>query len=510
MNSLRWFKLDRKHGLLYVKLLCLSLLYILPVILADWYYQDDLARAVYGATGWKGDGRPLGEALVVWLAGGGRLPILDIAPLPLLLAVGVMSYTLVLYAQNNWQAVRAEWPEILVLLFILTNPFAMENLSYRFDSLMMFGALSIPFLLYAVSDRLPRPVGVVFSFACTVVVMSMYQPAVCTCFVLSILYVYQFLLGEKERIDLEVYRLAGIAAGGVFYKLVIANRYVDWKGWQGGASDVISVENAVSHVVHNIMDTCGYLATCMEGMHPLFLLAGAAVAAFACLAAVLCFCREKRAGRLYKTVKIVFALFSLPAAFIAAFLPLMLLENLPLKSRAFLSLGGVLFCAGMIALYVCRNRRLLLAGAGILCAVCLLGQYAYMYAYADALKAQDEYQKYLVYNIAHDIEIINCDGDFSEIAVIGDAPLSRQTALAYSKYPFLKSIIPVYINNSTWRGGVWLYMYMQEGLSLAEPDDSDYKITESGNAVLRNSIYSCYTNGDKIIIYFHSRGSEVN
>lgn len=49
-----WWKLEgpdrRRFGLLAAG----GLLYVLPILLADRYYQDDLARSLYGATGWAG------------------------------------------------------------------------------------------------------------------------------------------------------------------------------------------------------------------------------------------------------------------------------------------------------------------------------------------------------------------------------------------------------------------------------------------------------------------------
>lgn len=65
-----WWKLDAPSRRRFALLAASGLLYVLPILLADRYYQDDLARSLYGATGWAGDGRPLTEWLMELLAGG--------------------------------------------------------------------------------------------------------------------------------------------------------------------------------------------------------------------------------------------------------------------------------------------------------------------------------------------------------------------------------------------------------------------------------------------------------
>ena len=78
-----WWKLDAPSRRRVALLAAGGLLYVLPILLADRYYQDDLARSLYGATGWAGDGRPLTEWLMELLAGGSST-IVDLSPLPML------------------------------------------------------------------------------------------------------------------------------------------------------------------------------------------------------------------------------------------------------------------------------------------------------------------------------------------------------------------------------------------------------------------------------------------
>ena len=59
-----WLKIEQKDQTLFFSLTALYAVYVLPIILANRYYQDDLSRSLYGITGWKNDARPLTECLV--------------------------------------------------------------------------------------------------------------------------------------------------------------------------------------------------------------------------------------------------------------------------------------------------------------------------------------------------------------------------------------------------------------------------------------------------------------
>ncbi len=261
----KWYKLDRRYGVLYIKLAVLSLLYVFPVVLANMYYNDDLARSLYGATGWSGDGRPLGEALMLFLCGGE--PVSDIAPLPLILSVFLLSYVLVLYAKANLDSVFDETFLICILLFVITNPFAVVNVSYRFDSIIMFSALSLSFLIFAMPDALSSVWLFICSFLAGTAIMSLYQAAIGLCAALFIIHLFYAVLGAGKAAVSGAWRMAGIGAGALFYKLMIAGRYVSSTDWRYEASRVVGfAPESVKIVIDNIMNACRYIKKYLTGI----------------------------------------------------------------------------------------------------------------------------------------------------------------------------------------------------------------------------------------------------
>lgn len=495
---MRWYQLDKKYSNIYVKLFLLSLLYVFPLILADIYYNDDLGRAQYGVPGWSGDGRPLGEAIVVWLSGR-RSSVIDLAPLPLILSMLILVYTLVLYAKTNWDKEFNEYMQIMALLFVLVNPFNMANLSYRYDCIIMFAALSIPFLMYSIPDTIPKAGIVISSFAFGIIIMSTYQPAICMCLVLCVINLFLFVIGKMKNIIVELYRLSGVGAGAIVYKCAIAPHYVSKLDWRQDASHVVGPKD-IDIFFSNIVRTCNYLKDNILGIPPINLAVLGALIVFALLSAVIFFYRDNIQKKfVYRFCGIIFIAVSPVLTFFASFFPLLFLEQAALRSRVYLSVGGFLLFIGIMILYSVPKHKIL---GGLLCAMCILYQYTFMYSYANALKSQYEYQRYIVYNIAHDLETINSDGEFSLITVVGSAPKARQAQLICDKYPLINELVPVYISNDTWIGGVWLYRYLQDGLTLEATDDLDLQVINTDEPIMQNAVYSCYTCDEKIIIYF--------
>lgn len=171
-----------------------------------------------------------------------------------------------------------------------------------------------------------------------------------------------------------------------------------------------------------------------------------------------------------------------------------------LKTRIFLALGGVVFFVGIYLLYYYVKRKNKFVFLFLI--VSIFYSYIYIYSYGNAIETQQEYAKYLGYSIIHDVETINADGEFSTLSFIGQMPKNRQMQMLYDKYPIYKEIIPIYFTNDAWMGGAWVLQYMQGDLEIESNSEQDNIIAESTEPVIKNSIYSCYINGDKIIVCF--------
>ncbi|MBD5509447.1 MAG: hypothetical protein HDR05_15760 [Lachnospiraceae bacterium] len=193
---MKWLKLDKKYMVQFFVLSLLSLLYVFPIILVNLYYKDDLGWSLSGTIGLKSDGRPLGEYLVLMLCGGE--PVTDTAPLPLILLVLLLSYTLILYAQINLDSVFNKYMLIPVLLLVITNPLAIECLSYRYGAIVMFTALALSFIIFSIPDTISKIALFIYSSVLSMAIMSLYQPALGMCLILLIISVFFYVINDKK------------------------------------------------------------------------------------------------------------------------------------------------------------------------------------------------------------------------------------------------------------------------------------------------------------------------
>jgi hypothetical protein len=125
------------------------------------------------------------------------------------------------------------------------------------------------------------------------------------------------------------------------------------------------------------------------------------------------------------------------------------------------------------------------------------------------LTEQKSYEEYVTYSIVHDIETLEGSDEYQYLTISGHSPKAQEVQMLCEKYPIFNSLIPVYITNNSYLGGALLQHYMQQDLEFTGMTEEDEAITQSGNAVISNSLYDCYRNGDKIIIQFREASNAL-
>ena len=115
-----------------------GLITLLPLILGVDLYVDDLERAMDGRLSWVRVGRPGADVLVEWLNFG--RPATAVSPLYTLLAIAVLSAVGVVCARAY--GVRSSFWTAVASLPLMTQPYALQAMSYGFDSLFMAVSLA--------------------------------------------------------------------------------------------------------------------------------------------------------------------------------------------------------------------------------------------------------------------------------------------------------------------------------------------------------------------------------
>lgn len=491
--------IDKNNKKILKFLLVGGLLYVLPIILANRYYNDDLARSLYAATGWLGDGRPLAELTMLILSGGGA--IADISPLPLVLGILMLALTLTIYTGNELSAYEDTMAVRMALLLVLVQPFSMAAISYKYDCVFMFMAICIPFLAFSVKEELPQYVCFIVSTVAGILTMSLYQAAFGMFLILELIHFYLRMLGEERIVrgylKKESFRILGMITGALIYVIFIAGHFVDTTGWRSEAAE-ISLKfkwETVIHISQNIRRGCAYqynilkqTSGCYKGSLLLLWL-------LAIISEIIWWWKGERN---LKRALLMFISIMLPfVAVVCVYFPMTVLISFDTKYRVFLCFGGVLLLVSLMAMKEFHNRCRILM---LIMLACLLFQYSCVYAYGNALKCQKTYEEYTVQQIAHDLERINAEKEYKEVSFLGNPPKARQLQKVCEKYPFFNEIVPVYVSNDTWIGGAWVYHYLQYDLEICEIEEPDIEVVQSEKAETENSLYKCYTNDSKIII----------
>lgn len=346
-----WLTIEQKDRTLFFALTAMYIIYILPILLANRYYQDDLSRSLYGITGWNNDARPLTERLVTWLCGG--FPIGDVHPLPLLMSVPLLAYTITMYAKRYLPAKSTMFPALCVGFSVIANPFLLSNLSYRFDCVTMIMALCATILPYVVPPKKALWKIFLFSLVLCLITLTTYQPAIGV--YISLWFLEVFFMLFSERIDLPRLLVRGVACvlSVLLYKYVILNHYIysGNGGWQPDAYRFAwRAENGFfSNVILNLQSFAQYIDLALQCVPtPLLVLLAVLIAAGMVFTGISLWNRKKKC--VLKIFSLLYLLFLPVFVTLGAVAPLLVLShtNFSISAHSLLCLCGVGLWGGIL------------------------------------------------------------------------------------------------------------------------------------------------------------------
>jgi hypothetical protein len=428
--------------------LLLNAIVMVPILLANRLFVDDLARARSGYTGWTGDGRPL-SSLVMQILNLGS-PLTDLTPLPQFMAIALLAWCAVLIARKF--EIRDVPTAVLVAFPLCGCPFFLENLSYHFDVLTMVLAVTLSVTAIAATPARGWRAGL--GVLCLVGSLCLYQAALNVFLVFSVL---EFLLLQLRLASpRELWAQAGTRVAQVFlalipYKVVagwlVQNRYALYH------SGLIESLNELPAVQENAK---GYFELIRAGMTGLWASPTVAVLAaglvIALLAGLSYLRRSWRAatppGRL---ARLIVALGVPLALAISSLGPLLFLRDGVFAPRTLVGFGA-LIVASMVLISIAASRcRLPRAWLWT-----LLGIPAYTFivmaaVFGNAQRIQNDYENRLAANLADDFADLTrtyrrAGLSLQSYIVDGTAGYAPLLVTPMAKYPFLAELVPVYLS----------------------------------------------------------------
>lgn len=145
MTTHEW---SRKEGFIFF--LLATLVYVYPLILADYFYVEDSFRAVYGYASWRAEGRFLIDGFYHLLSLSNGAP--DFFPMGLLVACVVMAMALTRLAFHYFCPVNVLSAAVVLPMFF--SPLFLSDLVYKYDGpVITVGVAMIVFAITLKSER---------------------------------------------------------------------------------------------------------------------------------------------------------------------------------------------------------------------------------------------------------------------------------------------------------------------------------------------------------------------
>ena len=472
--------------------LVLGVIFVLPIIIADYYYIDDLGRSIVGYSGWSSDGRPVADMVMESLGFG--LPLTDISPIPLILSIATLSLSCTLLAKSAGFKSRAA--AVISLFPIIANPFFLSNLSYKFDSLTMSLAVlfsCIPFT-FRCMKAFPK---VVLTTACIVISLCLYQAASNAFVILAVSFFILESYKNKGCIQSLILNAVSFAMAYAIYLKLIVPHYVVGE-YSTGHSDILPLSlDSLSSISNNIQMSVnliksfmtGYAGTMFSLLFSISVVCVVVVAAFS-------FINSKN----MKGLIIFMIVFASPAIFFVSIPGVVLaLKNPVLMPRVYIGFGFAI-AASMSIIYftLCRHFKPLV----LIMAVPVMFLFSFGATYGNSLKAQKEFDVFVLSNISSDINRLGLSGK-KYIVVDGYMPKSPVTMLAYQKYPLVEMMTPGYLADGWVWGNSLMHHYL---MTQTFPDQEKQEKIRMERCNLKplteNNIYKIMSFDDYIVLSF--------
>lgn len=447
------------------------LIFIYPIIHANFFHIDDLGRSLSGYYGWKSVGRPFAN-FIYKLITLNPISAIDISPLSTV--IGILTLALACAAVAELDQFKS-YVYMLPLSFLGISPFMIANYSYRYDSLFMPIAIAFSIIPYYFFYKFNRYISFVLATLSILAAYNLYQPAINDFLELFLLIIISFLLGFKKNISL-VLALFSFLAGSVMYKVeLIITSIVPASGFAGSHAKLIFSGQVIEQ---NLMSMLRILESIAKE-YPEKLLIIVAIISL-CVGFIV----------FYRIIhKYILSIIILSFGIPLIFGPMLFLENPIYESIVFIGVGGFLATTSWLSIFIfgkiIKNDK-----AKVLIFVFMAyPQIVVSYAYGNAQYSQKEFINAIGYSIDNEIYKITHGKSFY-LGVYGVIPIAPRAKILNDDYRIISRSIDRPLNWHWYWGKIFLYSF------------SDIKLIHRlSNKKVNNIITECKISGYKTYKY---------
>ena len=497
MANAKSFKLEGNYSKAFYWLLAFSFLYLLPILIANFYYIDDVGRSFRGNISWNSDGRPLMKAIVVFLSNG--KPIMDVSPWMQIAAVIVLDYALVLFLRKYVSSASA-LQIFCVAACSYANWFLLENVSYKYESLGMLTSISIPFVLYSLPETMDIKKQVPITIIAVLISIGTYVSLA----VLEAVYHLTQKTAWKQIARQVTMRAGAILAGSLLYKLTIAKRFVPQTGYSSEHAHLVRLSSQGIYAVYHHLLSFG--AMWKEHLQTLNYIGVLLVVAM-CIGIIhLAFVvwRSREESFAVKLGTLFFILATPILLMVSSVIAMLVLEHPIFTPRVMLSFTVVTLFAGLMIYHLSQVHKGFLVIAGLTLMITL----SFSSAYGNLLTRQDQTNSLVAARLARDMDEIEMQTGqtIKYVSFIGHSPKCKELLLYAQKRPLLNRLVPIYMNDNWYWGGSYLSHFRTEQLHML-PDKvwskkADLTYISQRASIRHNEFYQLYLQQNRIIVVF--------
>ena len=460
---------------------CIYLLGISAILRANFYYIDDMGRALLGYKNFDFFGRYIPQYFTTVLHADSYLT--DVSPLPQLLAVVILAMAAVTVLHVVTGRSEFTFAEYASTIPLCLSPYFLECLSYKYDSPYM--ALSIlasvaPVLFYK-RGELWYCVSILLGM---LIVCTSYQPAagIFPMFVILIAFLkWMDNVPWKPIVRFVLVSAGGFIAGMLLFAVFLLNPQETYvSNTLPAVSEMIPT--TVRHLKHY------YYYVVHDFKLEWLILTGIIFAGF--------ILTSVRVSLQSKWLTFLLGSGVLLAWLCLSFGIYPVLSDPLYDPRAMYGFGACI-CFAAIP-FMTRPRMFVLKAACIILSWCF---FVFGFTYGNALAVQKDYTDYRIAAVVHDLDELDVmeTGDSKVCQLEGDIGFAPEISHMPQDYEMLNRLVPNTFgySSSYWRGFRFFMYYGLKNLDW----DTDYDLTEYDLPVLKNSIYhTIYGNDEYILI----------
>ncbi|EJP7653265.1 glucosyltransferase domain-containing protein [Escherichia coli] len=419
--------------------IALALLYVLPLLLSGVLYVDDMGRA-YRGFGWEADGRSIASAVVFALSFGNG--ILSAFPFSTIISSLIFLYSGYLLTDKLFKLEGIL--KVLLSSFLLTSPFLLENLAYRYDSLpMALSVLCVAFPFRFLSRKFFVPLAAFGVFLS----LGMYQISAIVFSSFGLVFMMSKALDHKylEMVKDGVKIAFAFILGYALYTL-----FIMYLGTQLNRVGFISPSLDSLPIITNRVRKYRDIFTSLYDSGYYYIFWPLLIAFF--YGIISSFSKEGFKHLFSLSAFVVL----LALLIVSSMMPNLVISTAWITARTFIAFPLISFS---LILYIYKSRATLNSKITIIiCSASIWLSFFLCSQFASVLKSNDEYNNYVALSL-NSVLSTDLSGETKNVAVAGSSHGGRSGILIYSRVPFMETIAPQYISQGWGWGGVYLTKY---------------------------------------------------